>query len=599
MTNNSRSLLFQLKPRTLSVAIGLVLLAHTSVYADSTYGPIAQGETLSKIVNENYPVSEYSDAIIMREIFRENPESFIANNMGLLKQGVKLVLPDSNSIRRSLVSQGLAVKPLPSSNEVAPLVSSARAVTGSNRIVTVQESLRLVRAERDGLKSSLSQANAALSSLQSRFDTAQKRLLETEEKTVVATPPIAPNAQALSFLEENLNRVRRERDAAKTQSADSQAELDRLKVKLGAALDTTSDLETKLETAQLVESELNTKLKTALSVESDLTAKLGLASNDLTESKAAMTAAAASLAKLEQGTSNQSAALIAAEITRQSLEKSNALLVEKDKRITGLETSIKDLEKQLSDTPVAELAVETNDAAQRVESDKLIADLNQQLVAYKDEVKELQSQNDELVNELMAAPAGDLDSTMEVDPLVADGLLPEDTLVSSINDVSESGSSNFLTKSVVLPTWSALLALLAVGLTGLMILLGRRNKSAQVTSGASESDVVFKSGNLDARDQDIEALRVPPRRDPSRVAILDPTMSGELVTTPSTLVTEKSSVITEQSDSNDADLKLAMAEAYLDLSDTQAANELLHEVLLEGTSQQQSSAELLMSRLAG
>ena len=128
-----------------------------------------------------------------------------------------------------------------------------------------------------------------------------------------------------------------------------------------------------------------------------------------------------------------------------------------------------------------------------------------------------------------------------------------------------------------------------------MALVGRKNKDVPALVETADNDVVFKSGRLNARDEDVEALRVPPRRDPSRVAILDPTMAAKQATE---VVSHESVSTSELSNNNDADLKLAMAEAYIELTDSQAADELLHEVLLEGTSQQKTSAELLMSRLA-
>ncbi|PWQ93904.1 FimV/HubP family polar landmark protein [Leucothrix arctica] len=576
MTNRTHSLILQLKPRALSAAIGLTLFASAVSQADSNYGPIAPGETLSKIVSENYLVSPHSDIVIMREIFRLNPESFINNNMGLLKQGVELVLPDDNSIRRSTGGQVVNVP-------VAPVPVQSRM-----RLVTVQESLRLANKESDDLKISLSRTQAELSSWKVRFENAQARLSEVTEKVVDTAPTSLGNDTSLASLESNLNKVRGEREAAKDQLVEAQEVLDDLKVKLEEAVSTESELKALLEVTRSSEADLKTELKAA---------------NDaLALSKESLTESVESASSLKQGSSQQSVALIAAELTKQSLDKSTALIVEKDQEIALLKASVTDLEKQLEAIPapvVATTSVSSN--AVNIEANKTIADLNQQIAIYQEEVKELKSQNDELVNELMAsaAPVGDMDSMMEVDPLVTDGLLPEESVIAEISDDSiESSNVGFFNRSVTLPTWSALLAMLALGLAAFMVILGRRNKSipAVGSNATGMEDVVFKAGNLDARDQDVEALRVPPRRDPSRVAILDPSMTGELGNEPAV---QSESEVSKSSNSDDSELKLVMAEAYIELADSQAANELLHEVLLEGTAQQKTSAELLMSRLAG
>ncbi len=539
MTNRTDSLMNLLKPSLLSTALGLVLIVNMPAYADSNYGPIVPGETLSKIVSENYLTSQYSSTVIMNEIFRLNPESFINNNIGLLKQGVELVLPDDNTIR---LSSGEQVVTVSTPRPIAQVQSRPR-------LVTVQESLRLVRKERDDLKLSLTQSKTELSSLKAQLDTVQTRLNSLSDKATSASLPSVNNDAAMSSLESNLNNVRSEREALKVE------------------------------------------LESALSVRTGLEAQLKTANDALAVSKQSLNEVSGSLSALKQGSSQQSAAAIAAQLTKTSLEKSNALIVEKDKQIEVLKVSVKGLEKQLAEAPVAAPVVKAESVS--AETTKVIADLNQQILVYQEEVKELQSQNDQLVNELLESPeslAG-LDSGMTVEPLIDEGMLAVDGEASSINN----DNNHFLSKHISLPRWSALLGLLLLGFTAFMALVGRKNKDVPALVETADNDVVFKSGRLNARDEDVEALRVPPRRDPSRVAILDPTMAAKQATE---VVSHESVSTSELSNNNDADLKLAMAEAYIELTDSQAANELLHEVLLEGTSQQKTSAELLMSRLA-
>ena len=151
-----------------------------------------------------------------------------------------------------------------------------------------------------------------------------------------------------------------------------------------------------------------------------------------------------------------------------------------------------------------------------------------------------------------------------------------------------------------------LLGALALALTTLLMFLarGRAKKATAVAPIVFDDepvvadDVVFRAADPERIEPDIEALRVPPRRDPSRVAILDPTMIGSVD------IADQSVIITDESALGDhetieVDLKLAMAEAYGDLGDVQAANELLIEVQQEGSQKQAASAQILLSRLAG
>ncbi|MGB1311900.1 MAG: hypothetical protein ACPG47_11845, partial [Leucothrix sp.] len=54
----------------LSVSVVLMTSLISELRADTTYGPLRSGETLSSIVNQNYLVSPFEDAVIMQEIFR-------------------------------------------------------------------------------------------------------------------------------------------------------------------------------------------------------------------------------------------------------------------------------------------------------------------------------------------------------------------------------------------------------------------------------------------------------------------------------------------------------------------------------------------------
>ena len=108
---------------------------------------------------------------------------------------------------------------------------------------------------------------------------------------------------------------------------------------------------------------------------------------------------------------------------------------------------------------------------------------------------------------------------------------------------------------------------------------------------AQEEALVFRAPDPSIQDPDIETLRAPQKRDPSRVAILDPSMTAAAVTTAGlasaaaiagqpnkveeVAVTSK---VRSESQVVEEKFKLLIAEAYEDLGDSAAANQMLLEV---------------------
>ena len=116
----------------LSLSVLILMGVSAASKADTLYGPLKAGETLSSIVNENYLVSPFEDTVIMNEIFRLNPQAFIANNMGLVKQGVMLTLPNDATIRRTRTpSSGTTTVTAPAVVISTPAVSNATSITNS------------------------------------------------------------------------------------------------------------------------------------------------------------------------------------------------------------------------------------------------------------------------------------------------------------------------------------------------------------------------------------------------------------------------------------------------------------------------------------
>ena len=493
--------------------------AHSVVFADTRYGPVQPGETLSSIVNENYLVSPFPDHVIMREIFRMNPGAFIHNNMGLMRQGTSLTLPSDQTI-----AEAVAI--------FAPQVTQAPV----SRVQTQSQS---------------------------------------------------PSSRNTQRLEEKLASVRAERDRLNSELRQLKKEARRLKSR-----------------ASLADSEK---------------AKL---SRELSISEASLELSQAKLQKLEQRSTVAN--------TSEMSVTTKADISRKDKRIKDLETAIaslydehekeiQDLKKALDKQSLASLVEQSPDpdasakikalTSQVSDFEFRIGKLIEHNESLGDELNQVQQAYDELVEQQSpSAPQSPSALTGEATGST-DGVENINTDASAIVTDADGtsmphGFSAQLAKPVTFPLWGALLGAGALLLTTLLMFLarGRAQKALAVTESSAVSDqaeeeLVFRSANLDQyADPDVEMLRVPPRRDSSRVAILDPSMTESAP--PESPVLAASQPAKQEQQGFEVDLKLAMAEAYDELGDQQAANELLQEVRQEGNQKQLASAEILLNRLA-
>ena len=236
------------------------------------------------------------------------------------------------------------------------------------------------------------------------------------------------------------------------------------------------------------------------------------------------------------------------------------------------------------------------------------------------ELKSLSDKNTELSNTLS-------DLQDNANKLTADNAAPKSTITKLEAEAVTAKTSTApllsgpITKEVLVeqlenpvsfPLWGLLLGAFALGFTTLMMLFTRSRRvivnevseNSAISTGtsgapldASREDLVFKAAKEgDLIDPDVETLRAPQRRDPNRVAILDPSMESNvpLVDSVSTVDTEESSLAVKsvepsEADSLEAGLKILMAEAYHELGDLPAANELLDEAHNEGSASQQAT----------
>jgi len=225
---------------------------------------------------------------------------------------------------------------------------------------------------------------------------------------------------------------------------------------------------------------------------------------------------------------------------------------------------------------------------------------------------------------LAASKAATAEQEIVVESVIADPVDSNDANAVLSGPVTKQLIAERLESPVAFPLWGLLLGAFALGFTSLMMLFARRReqvipvavKKSSVPQSSDEvtpeeEQLVFRASDPSVQDPDIETLRVPPRRDPSRVAILDPTMAATATAAAvATAVTTTSESSDQQlaatqlltppisgHDELEGKLKLLIAEAYEELGDPVAANELLLEVQAEGNPQQIETAVSIITRL--
>jgi len=616
-----------------TLLIGLI----TNAKADTLYGPLRAGESLSGIVNQNYLTSPYDNAVIMREIFRMNPQAFINNNMGLIRQGVMLTLPSDATLRRSRPSQ-----PNPAST-VTPAAPSTRS---RELVQTLEKTLTQVRNQRD-------QANL------------RARRVETE------------SASKIDSLNSRVEQLETEKENTGQQLSTSEAQIVQLRQSLEKLSEENSQLTTKNEQAASVDSsdELSKQLEESNQTIAQKQQQITELESSVSELKTASESLQAShqdALKTLQDTNKALEDKLAAQV--QTLDKSDDATEQLDTKITelniehqqqlsalqaSLDAKTSELTSTQQDTKKLTDQQESEIAALKSEHQKALEDLNAshatvlaekttseaslrgQIEALEEngqsaalEITQLTDQNAALTTQLTdtktsldtlaASKAATAEQEVVVESVIADPVDSNDANAVLSGPVTKQLIAERLESPVAFPLWGLLLGAFALGFTSLMMLFARRReqvipvavKKSSVPQSSDEvtpeeEQLVFRASDPSVQDPDIETLRVPPRRDPSRVAILDPTMAATATAAAvATAVTTTSESSDQQlaatqlltppisgHDELEGKLKLLIAEAYEELGDPVAANELLVEVQAEGNPQQIETALSIITRL--
>ena len=271
------------------------------------------------------------------------------------------------------------------------------------------------------------------------------------------------------------------------------------------------------------------------------------------------------------------------EETLKLLEEENAALQDmvknyeeskqaKEAELTQLADKVKDLESKLAGSATTTAATPSSGT----ETDAL--------ATLKTDVATLQTENTELKNQLTAAKQALEESTTattglktQLDELKRQNDLLNNDLQQAHASVSvaekKSSGSNWL-------PW-ALLGLLTLLMLPLLWMLKRNREEPRVKT-------------VIAPPKPVPLVPAPKPSDPATTAISTlPTVGS--VTMP---VTEPEIPAVMIPESPDAELKLDIARAYLDLREPEAAAEILREVIVEGGSRQQQEAGEILSFIA-
>ncbi len=585
----------------LSLSVFILLGVSAVSKADTLYGPLKAGETLSSIVNENYLVSPFEDDVIMREIFRLNPQAFIYNNMGLVKQGVMLTLPSDATIRRSRATASSASAPSPAVTTPSQPAASAASVTSS-----LNQTLTQVRNERDEAQLKLrrlqAESNTQSEALNARIEQLDSDNQSTSRQLNTAQAEITQLKQSLESLQkENALLATKAESASDTAGVSDEAsqQLEQNEILLAKKLEQINALEQTVADLKSSAESLDNEHATAVAklqsdyqdLEDKLNQQVQTASSEVNQS------AADSTAKIN-------------ELNEQHQKAVADLNSDFDKKIAEQTSLLNTLESDLKEANASISASESELTSLRDKN----AELTLALSDTKTEIESLTS----VQKEAEVKPSIiTLTETSTFETLLQ-GPITKELLVSEIE------------KPVAFPLWGLLLGSFALGFTSLMMFFTRsRRSAAQVVQSTTvpqtdtqvkpesqneikKEELVFRAADESAlHEPDIETLRVPPRRDPSRVAILDPSMvataavaatavastssTDSSVDTSAEKVIETSPLTSYQS--TEVKLKLLLAETYAEINDTPAAMSLLEEVQEEGNDEHRSTAEKLKAQI--
>ncbi len=189
-------------------------------FSGDTYGPVSQGDTLSKIVQQISPHGANLNQIMIA-LFRINQDAFIGNNINLLKVGEILRIPSVNEIEEiSVMEANAEVKVHVAdwrnyknelagvSNEV-PAAESLKQVDSGEIITAVEDEVVALEAQPEEVLrlSGGVHTGDMLGSGEGESDNSQERFRMIEEDSIARSLALMEANERIELLEKNIKNL--------------------------------------------------------------------------------------------------------------------------------------------------------------------------------------------------------------------------------------------------------------------------------------------------------------------------------------------------------------------------------------------------------
>lgn len=541
-TKVSKTVLLSL-PLFISLLGGIALFSTASA-ADTTY-QVQPGDSLSKIVAKNYPdVSRSSYNIIMQHILSSNSSAFSNKNINSLRLGKTINLTDKDEIEglKPAPPKPVAINPIEFkklqsknsdlTNQIQALQTKLESLDNTQKIPSSTDN---TSDNEKVLQTQVEELTASINELKNKNEVLSNADTTATEKTLSDSQAEVEQLNALITKLEADNEELSKTDTAtiEKQFAEAQAQIEKQKLQINTLeIEKTALLKTSSNT------ETSSKQIEDLQSEIDLLNSLVAKYEADQEEKAPATDSKNTSSKQVEGLQAE-LELLQGLITKYEAdqEESDALIKQLKETSSGSNSS-------------AEPSINTSQ--HNTEIEKLTQE-NSSLKAALDSARTKAAEDSKAISELKTKLAS---STKE----------PTQTATTTPPQKTEP------TSGLKLSSLSWLLPLLAI-LIGLYLLsrLIKRSRDKKATEDfktAMSTSVTSNTASAFGIDGSAPA--------------------------PSSETPNNDNKPSNEDDSLEAGVKIDIAKAYIELNDIEAANEILQEVIVEGSTPQKEEAERLL-----
>lgn len=191
----------------------------SEAFSGDTYGPVSQGDTLSKIAQQVSPDSANLNQIMIA-LFRANQDAFIGGNINLLKVGEILRIPSSSEISEITEMEANAEVKVHVAdwrnykNELAgvsnetPAAETLKQVDTGEIITTVEDEVVALDAQpEEVLRLSGGVPEDMLGSVDGESDSSQERIRMIEEDSIARSLALIEANERIELLEKNIQNL--------------------------------------------------------------------------------------------------------------------------------------------------------------------------------------------------------------------------------------------------------------------------------------------------------------------------------------------------------------------------------------------------------